>query len=130
MSAVSFAYVAVGGAFGAMCRHFVQTLLTREYPMVFPLGTFCVNIIGSFLLGLWVASVVYLIPEKSAKDLHLLFAIGALGGFTTFSTFAIDAFMLLEKGMTAQLAGYVIGSVLLSILAVFAGMSLVKYIYG
>ena len=68
-----------------------------------------------------------LLPAK-AKDLHPLFAVGVLGGFTTFSTFTLDAYSLFENGMTGQAALYVVGSVVLSLMALMAGMWLMRLV--
>lgn len=122
MNALSLAYVAVGGAFGAMCRFMIYSLIPRGG---FPYATFTVNIVGAFLLGLWLAVMVYYLPEKN-RDLHLLVGVGALGGFTTFSAFTLDTYMLIERGEIGQMALYVTGSVLLSLLAFFGGMWIIK----
>lgn len=122
MNALSLAYVAVGGAFGAMCRFMVYSLLPRSS---FPYATFTVNLLGSFLLGIWLAVMVFYLPEKN-RDLHLLIGVGALGGFTTFSAFTLDSYMLIERGEFFHLGAYVAGSVLLSLLAFFLGMWIIK----
>jgi fluoride exporter len=122
-------YVAIGGAFGSLCRYACMQLIARLHETPFPYGTFLVNISGSFLMGLWIAVVALVLPERQ-KDLHLLVAVGALGGFTTFSTFSLDAFMLLEKQLYTQAAIYMAGSVLLSLAALFGGMVLVQRMVG
>lgn len=128
MSLLSFAYVAVGGAFGAMCRYAVMSLLGRLVPSGFPYGTFAVNVLGAFLMGGWIAVMANMMPAR-AKDLHLLVAVGFLGGFTTFSTFTIDIFLLMEKGMMMESVLYVIGSFIVSLLALIAGMYLIRLSY-
>jgi len=125
MTMLSMMYVAFGGAFGSLCRYVATTLIGRMHDTPFPYGTFAINIGGSFLMGLWVAVVALLLPDRQ-KDLHLLFAVGVLGGFTTFSTFSLDAFMLVEKGLYGQAAFYTLGSVIFSMLALFAAMLLVQ----
>jgi CrcB protein len=122
MNALSLAYVAVGGAMGSMCRFMFYSLIPRGG---FPLATFSVNILGAFMLGAWLAVIVYLLPEKN-RDLHYLIAYGALGGFTTFSAFTLDTYLLLERGQMLQTMAYVVGSVLISLLTFFLGMWLVK----
>jgi fluoride exporter len=129
MNALSLAYVAVGGAFGSMLRYFVQTLFKGFLTSNFPVGTFVVNILGGFLLGVWIAIIVYFLPTRS-RELHLLVAVGGLGGFTTFSTFTMESYLLLEKGLWTQGALYIVGSVLLSLLAFFGGMWLMKSVFG
>lgn len=129
MNALSFMYVAIGGAVGAMCRYLVYVLFTHAGVLKFPAATMTVNIAGSFLLGLFIAVIAFTMPVKG-RDLHLLIAVGALGGFTTFSTFAMESYLLLERGLMAQGAFYIVGSVLLSVLALFGGMWLGKVIFG
>ena len=91
----------------------------------FPFGTFAVNILGGFVMGLWIATMAFTTPIHG-KELHLLFAVGVLGGFTTFSAFSVDAYLLLERGEFLLAGAYMIGSVVVSILALFFGMWLIR----
>ena len=125
MNMLSLMYVAFGGAFGSICRYIAMSLIGKLHNTPFPYGTFVVNISGSFLMGIWIAIIALLLPDRQ-KDLHLLFAVGVLGGFTTFSTFSLDAFLLIEKGLFGQAAAYVFGSIILSVIALFAAMVLVQ----
>jgi CrcB protein len=124
----SLTYVAVGGALGSMCRYALVTLVSRLASSGFPYGTFTVNVLGAFLMGVWIAIMANMMPARS-KDLHLLFSVGFLGGFTTFSAFTIDTFLLMEKGMMVESVLYVIGSFIVSLLALIAGMYLVRLTY-
>lgn len=117
-------YVMVGGAIGSMLRYICMLLINRPGDVAFPYGTLAVNISGSFLMGVWMAAMAHWLPER--KDMNLLFAVGVLGGYTTFSTFSLDLFYLLERNSYMQAAWYAIGSVVFSVLAVFAGMLFVK----
>lgn len=125
MNALALLYVGFGGGFGAMMRYLAISAVARLNPGEFPLGTLLVNVAGCLLMGVWIASIAVLTPAK-AKDLHLLFATGALGGFTTFSAFSFDLFFLTERGLYTQAALYVVGSVLISFVALLAGIMLVK----
>ncbi len=127
MQAMSLIYVMIGGAIGSALRYLAMSLIGRLSVDSFPYGTFAVNIFGSFLMGVWIACMSNWLPERS-KDLHLLFAVGVLGGFTTFSTFSLDVFYLFERGAYTQASVYVIGSVALSVIALVAGIWLVKAI--
>ena len=121
-------YVATGGALGSMCRYLVMTYVGKYVGSGFPYGTFAVNVLGAFLMGVWIAIMANMMPSR-ARDLHLLFAVGFLGGFTTFSTFTIDVFLLMEKGMMIESVLYVIGSFIISLLALIAGMYLIRLTY-
>lgn len=126
MNALALAYVAVGGAVGSMARYAVQWLYARHFAVEFPAATLTVNVFGSFLMGVWLAAVMVMMPGK-ARELHLLFAIGALGGFTTFSSFSMDVFLLFERGLLVPGLVYIVASVLLSILALIGGVFLVRF---
>lgn len=113
-------YVAVGGAFGSICRYLMIGWVNDQLGKEFPYGTLIVNILGSFLLGLMIALIVNALPR--GRELHALVAIGALGGFTTFSAFSMDLYLLVERGEMASAALYATASVVISVLAFFAGM--------
>ena len=109
--------VALGGALGSVCRY----LLSGWNVESFPFGTFVVNIVGSLLIGFlvgWVNRGV-LVPE-----MKLLLVTGFCGGFTTFSTFANESFVMLKVGDALLAALYVALSVFLGILAVWLGSCL------
>lgn len=127
MSALALLYVGFGGAFGSMLRYALVQLVTRTNATAFPFGTLAVNVSGSLLMGVWLASVATFLPADKARDLHLLVAVGAFGGFTTFSGFSVDVFMLAEQGLYTQMACYIGGSVLLSVAALVLGMLLVQW---
>jgi fluoride exporter len=126
METMALIYVGAGGAFGALLRYLCAINVTRLWGDDFPLATMLINISGSLLMGVWIALASMMLPSK-AKDLHLLIAVGALGGFTTFSAFALDAFQLVMRGEWLHVAVYAFGSVLLSVAALMLGMWLVKW---
>lgn len=108
-------FVALGGALGASLRYLVGLAFA------FPLGTLAVNVCGSFLIGVvWVVAM-----DKSPSLLPFLMT-GVLGGFTTFSTFSLDTMRLVQDGRLAAAGTYVLASVILSLLACFAGLWLAK----
>ncbi|MEP3233159.1 MAG: fluoride efflux transporter CrcB [Hyphomicrobiales bacterium] len=118
-------YVALGGAIGASLRHLSGLAALRLLGSGFPYGTFFVNVVGSFLMGVLIAWLT----RKGANvgpEWRLLLATGVLGGFTTFSAFSLDAVLLWERGESGAAIGYVIGSVALSLLALMAGLMLVR----
>lgn len=120
-----FALVAAGGAFGSAARYAATLAVSRLLPGAFPYGTLAVNVSGSFLMGVWMACAARQTPQE-AQNWHLLLAVGVLGGFTTFSTFSLDAYALLARGQGVQAAAYMACSVLLSLGALMLGMWLVR----
>ena len=127
MNSIALIYVAFGGAFGAMMRYAATDLIARINTTSFPYGTLAVNVLGCLLMGVWIATMT-IMPAAKAKDLHLLFAVGALGGFTTFSAFSFDVFLLAERELYAQMALYITASIVASVGALLAGVLLVKWV--
>jgi CrcB protein len=118
------AVVAVGGAIGSVSRYLAQMAVARHFTHPFPLGTLLVNVLGCLLIGLF-----YALAEKgtlASPTLRLLLTTGFCGGFTTFSTFSYETLTLLETEHYMLAALYVAGSVLLGLLATFAGVALVR----
>jgi CrcB protein len=128
MDMMALMYVAIGGALGSMCRYLAGVGIGKINSNGFPLPTMVINITGSFLMGLWIAAMVLMLPGR-ARDFHLLVAVGVLGGFTTFSTFSLESYLLIEKGLWLQAALYTGGSVVLSISALFGGMWLLRALH-
>ncbi|MFC4542972.1 fluoride efflux transporter CrcB [Halosolutus amylolyticus] len=100
--------VGFGGAIGALGRYTVTTLVEGER---FPLSTFLVNVLGSFLLGLVLFADV-------AESIQLFVGVGACGAFTTFSTFSVDTVRLVEEGHVRTATIYALGNVLVSVTAI------------
>lgn len=115
--------VALGGALGASLRYVVGLGVMRLLGhTAFPFGVISVNIIGSFLMGVFVV----LAAHKGWTHLSPLVATGVLGGFTTFSAFSLEAVTLFERGAMAQAVLYVAASVVLSIGALALGLILTR----
>ena len=110
-----------GGAIGAGMRHLVNTGVVRLLGIGMPWGTVFVNVAGSFLMGLLVEALA--VRFNSSPELRVFLATGILGGLTTFSAFSLDFATLLQRGDHLAAALYLIGSVSLAILALFAGLS-------
>uniref|UniRef100_UPI004049EAAA fluoride efflux transporter CrcB n=1 Tax=Fulvivirga sp. TaxID=1931237 RepID=UPI004049EAAA len=110
--------VGLGGFLGSTLRYLVYLFVDKRFIGLFPLATFSVNIIGSFLLGLLVALSF---KNNLSESMRLLLAVGLCGSFTTFSTFAMENFSLLSQKdiMTSFL--YISLSVIIGLAAVFAG---------
>jgi fluoride exporter len=119
--------VGFGGGLGALLRYYVASLV-QPAGYLFDWGIFFVNISGGFVMGLIVEGSA--LKFNLAPDLRSFLTVGILGGYTTFSTFSLDSALLLQRGEYLQAAGYIIGSVVLSILALFAGLWVMRLIYG
>jgi len=119
--------VGVGGGLGALARYYIAAAL-QPAGVAFNWGILIVNVSGGLVMGLIVeASALKL---NLSPELRAFLTVGILGGYTTFSTFSLDSALLLQRGEYLQAAAYVIGSVVLSILALFAGLWLVRTIYA
>jgi fluoride exporter len=116
--------VFIGGGIGAALRHGVNRAALAWLGPAFPYGTMIVNIAGGLLMGM--LAELFLIKGGGSQEWRLFLTTGGLGGFTTFSAFSLDAALMWERGDHAMLAAYVLGSVLLSIAALFAGMAAVR----
>ena len=124
MSLVPILLVAVGGAFGSVCRYLVGVGAGRLLGPDFPFGTMIVNIGGSFIMGVFIELLA--LRFNGSEELRLLVAVGILGGFTTLSSFSLDTIVLFERGAVAATAVYVAGSIVLSLAALVAGLHLVR----
>jgi len=115
---------AAGGAIESALRHLVTIGAAKLLGAGFPYGTLAVNIAGSFLMGLLIALRAQKLDIP--RDGQLFLATGILGGFTTFSAFSLDVAVLMERGDAVPALIYVAASVGFSILALFAGLYLVR----
>lgn len=113
--------VGLGGAIGAMARHGVAVASIRALGQNFPWGTLGVNVIGCFVMGLFVAWLAAREPQSTL--LRGFVATGVLGGFTTFSAFALEAVTLWRERSLSVAGLYIIASVILSIAALAAGLA-------
>ncbi len=117
-------YVAIGGASGAVGRYLLSLLPTKGQ---FPVWTFATNFAGAVLIG-FLAGLLSTKPEYSQK-ISLFWKTGVCGGFTTFSTFSLEAFTLLEKGNTVLGVVYIIGSVLTCLFGVYMGRTMFFFLH-
>lgn len=117
-------YVALGGAVGSAGRYLVMSLMGRWFGPTFPYGTLTVNIIGSILMGVligWLAKM-----SAGNEALRVFIAVGVLGGFTTFSAFSLDVVTLYDRGAHMAVLLYIVASIVLSVVGLFAGMAVMR----
>jgi CrcB protein len=115
-------WVSIGfaGAVGVLARHAVQQIVPRHGGV--PWGTLLVNVSGAFILGFLFTLIVRRFEAPMWVQESLL--VGFLGGYTTFSAFSLETFLMIERGRIALAASYSLGSVLGGVTAVFVGIHL------
>ena len=114
--------IAVGGAAGAVARYLVNTTISQRWPSAFPWGTLAVNLSGSLVLGVLFALTVErgVLPASSRAPVM----IGFIGAYTTFSTFMLESWRLVEDGAVGLAVANIVGSCLLGLVAVFIGVAI------
>lgn len=116
--------VAFGGAIGSVARYLVGVGSGKLFGLAFPWGTLIINIVGSFLIGAFVESVA--LKWDLPQVVRVFLTVGICGGFTTFSTFSLDSYLLMDRGELWSAAAYMAGSVVLSIVALVAGLHVMR----
>jgi CrcB protein len=116
--------VALGGAVGSVARYLVGVGSTKLFGLAFPWGTLLINVAGSFLIGAF--AEMFALRWNLSQAAQVFLTVGICGGFTTFSTFSLDAFVLIERGEFWTAGAYMIGSVVLSIGALVAALHLIR----
>ena len=124
MNASLILAVAAGGALGSVARYLVGIGSTKLFGLAFPWGTLLINIVGSFLIGAFVE--LFALKWDLPQEARVFLTVGICGGFTTFSAFSLDAYVLIERGEWWLATAYVVGSVALSIGALIAALHLVR----
>jgi fluoride exporter len=117
-------WVAAGGALGSAARHMVNVWSGRIFGSEFPWHTMIVNVTGCFAMGLLIGLTA--LKLNVGNDMRAFLTTGILGGFTTFSAFSLDFAFLVERKSYGLAGAYAAGSVLVSLIAVFAGLHLVR----
>jgi len=115
--------ILIGGASGALLRYYISIIPYKYINTSFPIGTFIVNISGSFLIGfLWGISENILIPT----NIRFLIFTGFIGAFTTFSTYTLESFKLLQNGQFKFGMSNIILSPIIGLIGLFIGYALAK----
>ena len=111
--------IAIGGALGALARYWLNAFVATRWPTNFPLGTFIINITGSFVIGFFLTFAI--VHYDLNPHWRLFIAVGFLGAYTTFSTFEYETLKLIEEGHLPTALFYVLSSVIVGLIAVWAG---------
>ena len=118
--------VAIGGAAGSVLRFALHEWMTERWGRGFPWGTLSINILGSFLLGVLFVVLIERLEVPPALRLGLM--VGVLGGFTTFSTFSMDAVHLFSQGFPLRAIAYMLASVVVCVAAAFLGIYCARWL--
>jgi len=123
----AYLVIFLGAGLGGALRHGVNIAALRFIGSNFPIGTVAVNVAGSSIMGLLAAW--FALKADPGQTWRLFLTTGILGGFTTFSTFSLDAALLWERGQIVVAAAYVVVSVALALLGLLAGLIIVRYFF-
>jgi CrcB protein len=118
-------FVALGGAFGAVSRYLLGGVIQQRLGSGWPYGIFTINALGGLMMGV----LVGILAHRGGADQErwrLLIGVGVLGGFTTFSSFSLDVALMIERREWIGAAAYSLASVVVSVVAVFAGLMLMR----
>ncbi len=121
---MEFLLVFLGGGLGSATRHGVNVLAARFWGVQYPVGTLCINILGCFAMG--VAMEYWAVKSGLPQQARLFLTTGVIGGFTTFSTFSLEVALLNSRGEILLAGLYIVGSLVLGIGGLYAGMALVR----
>ena len=119
-------FIGIGGFLGSIARYLTGQLFNRYFSDPLPIGTLVVNIVGALLIGLIIG-----MGERFrwfSEPWHFFLAIGFIGSFTTYSTFAYENYMLLKEGHIATLIFYISFSLIAGMLLAWAGYELSKWV--
>lgn len=121
----TYFWIAVGGALGSMARYATAVYVGRWFGTAFPWSTLLINIVGSFLIGVFAES--FALSWDTSQSTRAFLIVGICGGYTTFSTFSLDIVTLLNRGEAAMALCYVLASVVISLAGLYAGLHAVRF---
>ena len=127
MRATMLAMVGLGGAIGSVARYLVSTIQSPTWTG-FPYAIFTVNVSGGFIMG--VLTELMALKFSVSTEVRAFLTTGIMGGYTTFSTFSLESALLIQRQAYVTATSYVIGSAILSIVALFCGLWIVRAIYA
>ena len=118
----AYLWIAAGSALGGVTRHLCTDLSVRWFGTTFPWGTLFINVLGSFVIGLFFALTAK--EWDVSGNMKLFVMTGFCGGYTTFSAFSLQTLNLIQAGEWLRASAYILGSVVLCLVAVWAGYAL------
>lgn len=118
-------YIAIGGALGSVFRYMTILATERFLGHAFPYGTLTVNVLGALVMGMVVGYIHHLNPDSNPQ-IKSFILVGLLGGYTTFSSFSLDALTMIQNDQIASLMLYITVSVGLSLLGIWSGYQIVR----
>jgi CrcB protein len=113
--------VAIGAAAGGLARHYFGAFIQQRTAIDFPIGTFVINVTGSFLIGLFMRYALQ--TTWVSPEMRMLLTTGFCGGYTTFSTFSYDTLLLINDGEYGRATLYVVASVVIALAATMLGVA-------
>ncbi|AWM86699.1 fluoride efflux transporter CrcB [Microvirga sp. 17 mud 1-3] len=122
----SYLLVFLGAGIGGALRHGVNLGCARLCGISFPWGTLTVNVVGSFVMGLLAGWLAFKSGESWSQHLRLFLTTGILGGFTTFSSFSLDAILIWERGEAGLALVYILASFVLALTGLALGLAIVR----
>ena len=128
MNYAVIAAVAAGGAIGSALRYLLAGWIQSAAWEGFPFGIFVVNITGGLVMG--ILTELMALKWNVPLEMRAFLTTGILGGYTTFSTFSLDSALLIERGAYTSAGLYIAGSAILSVLALFAGLWIIRGLYA
>jgi CrcB protein len=127
---MTYVWIAIGSALGGVARHWCTFVATALFGATFPWGTLFINILGSFVIGLFFALTGPAGRFDVPLDAKLFVMTGICGGYTTFSAFSLQTLSLFQDGAWLRGGGYIVASVVLCLIAVWSGYVLAMAING
>jgi fluoride exporter len=121
---VAYFWIAVGSALGGMARYWCTVVGTQWFGGEFPWGTLFINVLGSFVIGLFFTLTGVGGRFDVSNDMKLFVMVGLCGGYTTFSAFSLQTLALFTEGQWTRGSAYVASSVVLCLIGVWAGYAL------
>jgi CrcB protein len=121
---ITYLWIALGGALGSMARYWMTNFVAMLFGAYFPWGTILINIVGSFVIGFFAFLTTPVGTVAVSLDMRAFVIVGLCGGYTTFSAFSLQTLELARSGHWLQAGGNVVLSVVLCLLAVWAGHAL------